>query len=94
VSSTSANEHDDQALGTEDSNAAGSASNRGNSVGHVPLEETESDKGVNLLDTPTHTPPRSKSPSHFSCHRGWAMGRGRGMRREGLENSLVENVGG
>jgi len=70
----------EQALGIEDSNAAGLASNRGNPVGQVLLEETESDKGINLLETPTHTPPQSKPSSPFSCHRGWAMGRGRGMR--------------
>jgi len=55
----------------------------GNPVVRVLLEETESDKEVNLLQTPTHTPSQSKSTSPFSCHRGWAMGRGRGMRREG-----------
>jgi len=42
-----------------------------------------------LLKAPTHTPPQSKPPSPFSCHRGWAMGRGRGMRREGVENFIV-----
>jgi len=83
VISPFANIHHEQALVIEDINATGSASNRGNPlnpVGHVLLEETGSDKGVNLLEIPTHTPPQSKSPP-FSCHRGWAMGRGRGMRR-------------
>jgi len=51
VSSPSANPHHEQALGTEDSNAAGSVSNRGNLMGHAPFEETESNKRVNLLDT-------------------------------------------
>jgi len=60
VSFPSADTPHDQALGTEDSRATGSASNRGNSIGHVLLEKTESDKGVNLLDTQTHTPPQSK----------------------------------
>jgi len=88
--SPSGNIHHDQALGTEDRNATGLASNRGNPIGHVLLEETESDTGVNLLETLTHTLPRSKSPSPFSCNRGWAMmGRGIGMRREGVENSTL-----
>jgi len=42
VSTPSAIQHHYQAIGTKDSNAAGSASNRGNSIGHVLLEETES----------------------------------------------------
>jgi len=67
----------------------GSAHNMGNLVGHVPLEETESCKGENFLDTPIHTPPRSKSQSHFPCHRGWAMGRGKGVRREGAKSSPI-----
>jgi len=36
----------EQALGIEDSNTTGSASNRGNPVGHGLLEGTESDEGV------------------------------------------------
>jgi len=78
-----------QALGNKDSSAMDSAPDNGNPVGHAPLEEAESFKGVNLIDTPIHTPPRNKSPSHFLCHRGWAMGRGRGMKREGAEKSTV-----
>jgi len=51
---------------------------RGNPVSHALLEETGSDKGVNLLDNPTHTPlDQSKPTSPFSCHRVRAMGRGR-----------------
>jgi len=65
VSTPSANQHHNQAFETEDSNAAGSASNGGNAMGHVPLEEMDSDKGDNFLDSPTHTPPQSKSPSAF-----------------------------
>jgi len=64
----------ERALGIEDGNETGSASNCGNPVGHVLPEETESNKGVNLLETLSHTPPQSKPPSPFSCHRGWAMG--------------------
>jgi len=68
VISPSADIHLQQALGIEDSNSTGAASNKGNPVGHVLLEETGSDKGVNLLETPIHTPPQSKSPSSLSCH--------------------------
>jgi len=74
-------------LEVEDSSAMGSAPNEGNPVGHAPLEETESCKGGNFLDTPNHTPPRSKSPLPFSCHRGWAMGSGREVGREGGKSS-------
>jgi len=47
----------------------------------------ELDKGDNLLDSPIHTPPQCKSKSLFSCHRGWAMGRGIG--REGEKKSII-----
>jgi len=57
VSSPSANPIHVQALGTENSSAMGSAPNNGKPVGHAPLEETESYKAVNLIDTPIHTPP-------------------------------------
>jgi len=67
VSSPSAKTIHVPTLEVEDSSAMGSAPNKGNPVGHVPLEETESCKGVNLIDTLNHTHPRSKSPSHFSC---------------------------
>jgi len=66
VISSSANtihEHIEQALGIEDSNAAGSASNKGNPLSHVLVEETESNKGVNLLKVLTPTPPPSKQAS-------------------------------
>jgi len=89
VSSQFANPIHVQALGTEDSSAMGLAPNKDNLVGHAPLDETESCKGVKLIDTPIHTPPQSKSPSPFSCHRGWAMGKGRRMRREGVKSSTV-----
>jgi len=78
VSSPSAKPIQDQALGTEDSSAMSSAPNKGNPIGHAPLEETDSYKGVNMLDTPNHTPPRSKSPSPFSCT-GWPVYRSSGQ---------------
>jgi len=78
ASSTSANAIHVRALKVDGSSAMGPAPNKGNPVGYVPLEETESCKAVNFLDTPIHTPPQSKSPLPFSCHRGWARGRGRG----------------
>jgi len=56
VSSPSANTIHVRALEFEDSSAMGSAPNKGNPVGHALLEETESCKGVNFLDTPIHTP--------------------------------------
>jgi len=65
-----------------------SAPNMGNSSVNIPLEEMGPYTRGDLLDTPTHTPPQSKSPSPFSCHRGWAMGRGREMRREGEKKSI------
>jgi len=65
VISPSANVHHKQTLGIEDSNATGSASNSGNLVGHVLLEETGSDEEGNLLKALTHTPPQSKPLSHF-----------------------------
>jgi len=70
-----------RALEVEDSSAMGSAPNKDNLVCHAPLEETESCKGLKFLDTPIHTPPQSKSPLPFSCNRGWAIGRRRGMGR-------------
>jgi len=66
-----------------DSSAMGPAPNKGNPVGHVPLEETESCKGENFLDTSIHTPPQCKPPSTFPCHCGCAMGRGRGGEERG-----------
>jgi len=69
--------------------AMGSGPNKGNLVGHVTLEETESCNEEHFLDTPIHTPPQGKSPSPFPYHRGWAMGRWRGMGREGVKSSTV-----
>jgi len=42
ASSPSANQTNARALDFEDSSAMGSATNKGNPVGHVPLKETES----------------------------------------------------
>jgi len=64
VSSPSANTNHDQALGTEDSSAMGSAPSKGNPVGNAPLEATESYKGVNLLDTQS-IHPLEVSPHHL-----------------------------
>jgi len=92
VSSPSVNAIQVKALEVEDSSAMGPAPNKGNPVGHAPLEGTESCKGVNFLDTLIHTPPQSKSLSSFSCHRGWIMGRGRGVGREGLKSSTLSHL--
>jgi len=56
VSSPSASHIHVRALDYEESSAMGSAPNKGNLVGHAPLEKTESCKGVNFLDTLFHTP--------------------------------------
>jgi len=76
VSSPSADHIQVKALDFGDSSAIGPAPNMGTSVGHVPLEGTESSKGENFLDTPNHTPSQSKSSSPIPFHRGWSMGRG------------------
>jgi len=89
VSSSSANQTNVRAIYFEDSSAMGSAPNMGNPVGHVPMEETDSCKWENFLDTPIHTPPQSKSQSSFPCHRGWAICKGRGMGREGTKSSTA-----
>jgi len=60
-----------------------SAQYKGIPPGHVPTEEAESCKGGKFLETPTHTNTLRNTPLTLSCHRGWAMGRGRGMRAEG-----------
>jgi len=72
----------------EDSSAMNSAPNKGNSMGSAPLKEKGLNKGDYLLDSQIHTPPSKQVPSPFLCPRGWAMGRGRGMRREGAEKSI------
>jgi len=78
VSIFSANQTQTRALYFGDSNIASPTSNRGTSVGHVPLEETESCKGVEFLESLLETTPQRKSPPNLSCHRGWTMSRGRG----------------
>jgi len=83
VSSPSANLPHVEAMYFGDSNAMSPAPNKGNSVGNVPPGETESCKGENFLDTPTHTPPQSKSTSPLLCHRDWVKGRGRGWDERG-----------
>jgi len=89
VSSPSANTQHVWAQEKEDSSAMNSAPIKGNQAGNVPLEEEGPHKGDDLLDSPIHTPPQSKSPSPFLCHRGWAMGSGRGIGREGVEKALI-----
>jgi len=66
-----------------------SAHYKGNWGSHVPPEEEESCKGEELLETPTLTTPRRNTPSTFSCHRGWAMGRERGVQLEGVKISTI-----
>jgi len=70
VSSPSATTQMYRAVEVGDSSAMGPAPNKGNPVGHVPLQETESCKGESFLDTPIHTPPQSKSQPPFPCHSG------------------------
>jgi len=72
-----------RALNFANSSAMGPAPNTGILVGNEPQERAESSKGENFLDTPNHTPFQSKSPSPIPFHRGWSMGRGRGVGREG-----------
>jgi len=64
-----------------------SAHYQGNRAGHVPLEEAESCKGEELLETPTLTQPQRNTLPTLSCHHGWAMGRGRGRPRVGAKIS-------
>jgi len=62
----------------------------GNPVGHVPSEEAGSCKGGGeFLETPIHTTPQRNTPPTLSSHRGWAMGRGRGVRGEGEKISTA-----
>jgi len=60
-----------------------SAHQPSNRVGSVPLEEAGSSKGEKFLASPTLTHPQRDTPPTLSCHRGWAMGRGRGKPRGG-----------
>jgi len=77
-----------RALDFENSSATGPAPNMGILVGHVPQEGAESSKGENFLDTPhISNSPQNKSPSPILFHRGWAIGRGRGVGREREKSS-------
>jgi len=89
VSSPSAGQIQVRAIDFGNSSTAGRAPKRGIPVGNVPLGGTGSSKGKSFLDTPTHTPPQSKSPSPILFHRGWSMGRGRGVGREGAKSSTI-----
>jgi len=77
-----------RALIIGNSSATGTAPNTGIlliQVGNGPQEE-ESSKGEIFLDTPTHTPPQSKSPSPIPLQRGWSIwveGEGWNERGEG-----------
>jgi len=82
-------EQEVRALIIENSSATGPATNTGILVGNGPQERTESRKGENFLDTPNHTPSQCKSPSRILFHRGWSMGRGKGVGREGGKISKV-----
>jgi len=62
-----------------------------NRVGSVPLEEAESCKGERFLASPTLTHPQRDTPPTHSCHRGWAMGRGRGQPRVGANFATVSS---
>jgi len=94
VCSPSVNQtHDRASFKCWDTPSLESAPYKGNPAGHVPLEGAESCKGEEILESPTHTTPRSKSLPILSCHRGWAMGRGRGVPREGVKNSTISTYG-
>jgi len=85
VSVLSANQTPTEALVHGDSSIPGPASNRGTSVGNAPLERTGPDEGEKFLESSTQPTSRSKSTPLFLCHRSWAMGRRKGVRREGAK---------
>jgi len=58
VSVLSANQTQTRAMYFGNSNIAGPASNRGTLVGHEILEETESCKGVEFLESPLQATPQ------------------------------------
>jgi len=78
-----ANQIQARALDFGDSSITGPAPNTGIPVGNAPLGGTGLIKRESFLDTPIHTPPQSKSPSPVPFHRGWSMGGGKGVGREG-----------
>jgi len=88
VSSPSASHHIG-ALEIRNSNTTGPAPNAGIPGHYVPLGGTGPDKGESFLDTPHPTSPQSNSPSSILFHCGYAMGRGRGMGREGGGRSFT-----
>jgi len=63
-----------------------SAHYKGNQKGHVLLEEAESYKGEKFMETPTLTTPQKNTPLNLWCHRGWAMGKEKGLRPEGWKS--------
>jgi len=78
-----------RALIIGNSSTTSPAPNTGILVGSRPHEEAESSKGENFLHTPHPTPPQSKSQSPISFHRGWSMGRGKGVGREGGKSGTI-----
>jgi len=66
-----------------------SAHQPGNRVGSVPIEEAGSSKGEKLLASPTLTHPQRDTPPILLCHRGWAIGRGRGQPRVGAKIATI-----
>jgi len=72
-----------RALVIGNSSAMGRVPNTGILVGHRLQEGAESSKGENFLDTPTHSPPQSKPPSTILFHRGWFIGKGKGVGQRG-----------
>jgi len=91
VSTPSANIHI-RAIETGNSNTTGPAPNTGMSAGYAPPVETgPKHKWDNFLDAPRLTPPQSKSPSPIPFHCGYAIGRRRGMGREGGKSSTIQN---
>jgi len=60
-----------------------------NRSGHVPVEEAESCKGEEFIESQPSRPPQKNTPPTLSFHRGWAKGRGRGLRLGGAKNFSV-----
>jgi len=69
-----------------------SAHQQGNRGGHLPPEETEPYNGGNFIETPTlmSQSPHRNTPPTLSCHRGWAMGKGRGRTR--VEETKISTI--
>jgi len=77
------------ALRDEDSNAADSAPNTSTLAGYTQLEENGPNTRSYLLGTPIPTTPRSKSVSPIPNHCIKGIGRGKGIKRKGENNSIV-----